>query len=98
MEYKRTWKRQVAVVLFLLMGYLVYEDNVPMAEILVWPVFTFGALAFGLDWHGKQNKNVPWMHQEPTTTRVSQTYHSEGRPPERMQGVSSYSEKELEEK
>lgn len=94
----KTYKREVAFGLFLALGFLVFTDNVPMVEILVWPVFTFAALAYGLDWHGRQNKNVPWMHKEPTTTRVSQTFHSEGRSQERMQEMPSYSEEDLEKK
>lgn len=49
----KTYKREVAFGLFLALGFLVFTDNVPMVEILVWPVFTFASLAYGLDWWGK---------------------------------------------
>lgn len=49
----KTYKREVAIVLFLWLGYIVETKDVNTIEILVWPIFTFSALAFGMDWFGK---------------------------------------------
>jgi hypothetical protein len=49
----KTYKREVALVLFLWLGYIVETKDVNTIEILVWPIFTFSALAFGMDWFGK---------------------------------------------
>ena len=50
---KKTLKREIAVGLLAGFGYVVYTGDHSMAEILVWPVFSFSALAFGMDWYGK---------------------------------------------
>ena len=49
----KTFKREVAVAILGGFAYVVYTGDYQMAEVLVWPVFTFSALAFGLDWWGK---------------------------------------------
>lgn len=49
----KTYKREVAILLFVWLAYLVETKDVNIIEILVWPVFTFSALAFGMDWFGK---------------------------------------------
>lgn len=49
----KTFKREVAVFALLGLAYIVYTGDHRMVEILVWPVFTFAGLAFGLDWAGK---------------------------------------------
>jgi len=50
----KTWKREVAVAIFALFWYTVLTGDIEMVKVLVYPVFTFGALCFGLDWHSKQ--------------------------------------------
>ena len=49
----KTYKRELAVVLLLWFAYIVEAKEVGLIEILVWPVFTYSALAFGLDWFNK---------------------------------------------
>lgn len=51
---RKTYKREVAVALFLWLGYLSLEGNPNVVEMVVWPVFTFGIAAFGLDASSKQ--------------------------------------------
>ena len=48
----KTYKRELAVVLLLWLMYVVETKDASTIEILVWPVFTFAALSFGLQWFG----------------------------------------------
>ena len=41
--------------MLLVLGIVIWRDNVEMVKVLVWPVFSFAGLAFGLDWKGKQD-------------------------------------------
>jgi uncharacterized membrane protein len=52
----KTFKREIAIALLIGLGYVVYIDDIEMVEVLVWPVFTFAAAAFGLDSYAKQVK------------------------------------------
>lgn len=54
----KTYKRELAVVLLLWLMYVVETKDASTIEILVWPVFTFAALAFGMDWFGKSSNGV----------------------------------------
>ena len=49
----KTFKREIAVVLLLWLVYLVETKDIDVVEILVWPVFSFAAAAFGFDAYGK---------------------------------------------
>ena len=49
----KTFKRELAVVLLLWLVYLVETKDINIVEILVWPVFSFAAAAFGYDAYGK---------------------------------------------
>lgn len=49
----KTYKREIAILLFLWLAYIVETKDAKTIEILVWPIFTFSALAFGMDWFGK---------------------------------------------
>ena len=51
---KKTYKREVAIGLLIFLGYVVETKGSEIVELLVWPVFTFAGLAFGLDWGYKQ--------------------------------------------
>lgn len=51
---KKTFKREVALGLLIFLGYVVETKGPEIVELLVWPVFTFAALAFGLDWGHRQ--------------------------------------------
>src|SRR6056297_2542544 len=48
---KKTWKREVAFFLFIWLVYLVETKEPDLVQILAFPIFTFGALAFGLQWY-----------------------------------------------
>ena len=45
----KTYKREVAVVLLLGLGYLVFMDKLEMVNAVVWPIIGFAAGAFGID-------------------------------------------------
>lgn len=49
----KTYKRELAVLLLLWLGYIVEVKDVSIIEILVWPIFSFAAAAFGFDAYGK---------------------------------------------
>lgn len=49
----KTYKRELAVVLLLWLVYVVEVKDVQIVEILVWPVFSFAAAAFGFDQYAK---------------------------------------------
>lgn len=54
----KTYKRELAVALLVWLVYVVETKDASTIEILVWPVFTFAALAFGMDWFGKSANGV----------------------------------------
>lgn len=61
---KKSYKRELAVALLIWFGYLVETKDESLIEVLVWPVFTYSALAFGIDWYGKTGKNVQSMQNQ----------------------------------
>ena len=52
----KTYKREVAVILLVWMAYIVEVKETNLVEILVWPVFSFAAAAFGFDQYSKLHK------------------------------------------
>lgn len=46
---KKTFKREVATALLGFFCFIVWGGNVTMVETIMWPIFTFAGLAFGLD-------------------------------------------------
>lgn len=50
---KKTFKRELAVALLLWLVYIVEVKDASIIEILVWPIFSFAAAAFGFDAYGK---------------------------------------------
>mgnify|MGYP000571224322 CR=1 FL=1 len=44
---KKTFKRELAVVLLIWLVYVVETKDVEIVEVLVWPVFSFAAASFG---------------------------------------------------
>ena len=48
---KKTYKREVAFLLFVWLVYLVETKEPELVRILTFPIFTFGALSFGLQWY-----------------------------------------------
>lgn len=55
----KTFKREVALLLFIFLAYVVETKDVEIVEALVWPTFTFAALAYGMDWFGKSGSSSP---------------------------------------
>lgn len=47
----KSYKRELAVVLLIWFAYLVETKSENLIEILVYPVFTYSAIAFGLQWY-----------------------------------------------
>lgn len=54
----KTYKRELAVILLLWLAYVVEVKETPLVEILVWPVFSFAAAAFGFDAYGKLQQST----------------------------------------
>ena len=48
---KKSYKREVAFLLFMWLVYIVETKEPELVQILTFPIFTFGALAFGLQWY-----------------------------------------------
>jgi len=58
MSRAKTYKREVAIALLIWLAYVVEMKDANIVEVLVWPVFTFVALAFGLDWFNKSGNSL----------------------------------------
>jgi hypothetical protein len=86
----KTYKREVALALLTGLGYVIYTGDHQMAEVLVWPVFTFAALSFGLDWWGKAGS----VHRPFEPSRVQQHGPSELTDGGRPQRSSQYTDRE----
>jgi len=52
----KTYKRELSVILLAGLCWVVYQGDIEMVKVLVWPTFTFAAAAFGLDSYAKQVK------------------------------------------
>ena len=55
----KTFKREVAVALLLWLVYLVEVKDTALVEVLVWPIFSFAAAAFGFDQYSKLQQSKP---------------------------------------
>ena len=44
----KTYKREVAVALLLVLGYLIFNNNVEMVNAVIWPIIGFATGAFGV--------------------------------------------------
>lgn len=49
----KTYKRELAVLLLVWLVYIVETKDANVIALVVWPVFTVAAGAFGIDWYGK---------------------------------------------
>ena len=74
----KTYKRELAVILLLWLVYVVEVKGPEIVEILVWPVFTFAALSFGLDWFGKSPSGMPQSTQSPDRGRSQRSGQRSG--------------------
>ena len=45
---KKTWSRETAALLLLVLVYTIYQENTPLVEVIIWPITTYAAVAFGL--------------------------------------------------
>lgn len=52
-KVKKTYKRELAVVLLVWFAYIVEVKEPQVVQILVWPVFAFAAASFGFDQFSK---------------------------------------------
>lgn len=50
---KKTWKREVAILLLLWLVYLSIFGSIEVLSLVVWPVFAFAVGAFGIDEYSK---------------------------------------------
>lgn len=74
----KTYKRELAIAVMVWFMYVVEVKDVNIVELLVWPVFTFAALAFGLDWFGKDgSKSLSVMSERKDTDRVREPLENE---------------------
>lgn len=88
----KTYKREVALALLAGLGYVVFTGDHQMAEVLVWPVFTFAALSFGLDWWGKAGS----VHRpfEPDRMSGISSVSSHGRGAERSSQYTNWEDEQ----
>lgn len=47
-QKRKTWGRETALGLLFLLAWVVYQENVEMVEVIVWPFTTYAAIAYGL--------------------------------------------------
>lgn len=84
---KKTYKRELAFLLFIWLVYLVETKEPELVQILAFPIFTYGALAFGLQWYspnggllkpqstGSANRGRPQRSSEHTSRENQQPNH-----------------------
>ena len=65
---RKTFKRELAVLLLVWFIYVVETKDVNIIEILVWPIFAFAGASFGFDAYGKLLGQPP----KPTNGRRSE--------------------------
>ncbi len=54
----KTYKREVAILVLVYLGYLGLYGRVEVLEVLAWPLMLFIGASFGMDWAGKQTELV----------------------------------------
>ena len=45
---KKTWSRETAAILLLVLCYTIYRENVELINVIIWPITTYASVAFGL--------------------------------------------------
>ena len=50
-QNKKTYKRETALALLVWFVYVVETKDAEIIELLVWPIFTFLSLAYGMQWY-----------------------------------------------
>lgn len=79
---KKTYKREMALLLFLWFAFIVETKGPEIVQLLVWPIFTFGALSFGIDWWGKSG-GLRQGGQDPTGRGATGSSERTGREDQR---------------
>lgn len=70
----KTYKREVAVSLLLWLAYVVEVKDATLVEILVWPIFSFAAAAFGFDQYAKLQQGGGFKSSDRGRTQRSSQY------------------------
>lgn len=60
----KTFKREYAFLLMIVLIYSIFKDNVDMVTIIIWPILTFVAGAAGLHLFFKPRQNVETNNEE----------------------------------
>ena len=55
-QTNKTWSRESAFVLLVVLCWTIYQENVPLVEVIIWPITTYAAVAFGLKRVGDPTK------------------------------------------
>lgn len=80
----KSYKRELAIVLLIWFAYLVETKSENLIEILVYPVFTYSAIAFGLQWYspnGGMLRNTSQPTYRGRTERSSEYSGGENKQP-----------------
>lgn len=68
----KTYKRELAVILLVWLMYVVEVKDVAIIEVLVWPIFSFAAAAFGFDQYAKLQQTSSKSSDRGRTERSSE--------------------------
>ena len=98
MEKVKTWSRETALLLLLVFIWAVYQNNVEMVEVIVWPIITYAAIAFGLKrvdqsdgmWFAKPPSGTHGRDERSSERPSRRDQHSDYRPdkPDIPQSIS----------
>ena len=69
---KKTFKRELAVLLLVWLVYIVETKDVATIQTLTWPIFSYVAAAFGFDAYSKLQQQSPQPTNRGRTQRSSQ--------------------------
>ncbi|PHS02774.1 MAG: hypothetical protein COA78_20235 [Blastopirellula sp.] len=54
----KTWKREVAFLILVYLGWLGYVDKLEILKIMIWPGMLFVGAAFSMAWAGGQGEKI----------------------------------------
>lgn len=60
---RKTFKREYAFLLMIGLGYTLWENNVEMMEVVVWPFLSFVATSAGIHIYDKTTSNRREIHE-----------------------------------
>lgn len=78
----KTYKRELAVALLVWLAYVVEVKDANIVEILVWPVFSFVAAAFGFDQYAKLQQGASKSSNGGRSERSGQHANRENKYPD----------------